>query len=517
MITFNDAKKILDTLPIGYYLKTGNCIDVELSQGAPTSYADLAEKKIVIAFHNIAKAMPKHGNAEENIRCLLYHELSHIIATSDDMLRAIVADISLRPKEIIDDSLAKDLVNIVEDERIETMFSKTYYGVNFKRFVFNVNGLDYDNPVYPQSKTPKDIFYQAVRYHYGDPNFLDEIENLLRRFSVYYAESWTIDSIYDYGTKIFEMYVKYCVKNQKTNPNTPKSKTKKSDDQNLGNQNADTQNSGNQNADIQNTDTKNSDIQAPTNQPLEQRNLDSLLPDDFIEQVSTSVIETFVKKSFSKFTSGLSGVKEIVEKALRKYSNKSSAVNAYSGRINPRSIVSNPQDYRWFNKKNNGGSQKLFDKICLNIICDESGSFCLSEDTMNGMFRALEQVEKDHPEFEFNLVTISAGALRKDKSCRKIDCNGGSYLEYKQTKEVLDSLPRSNATIKNLVLMDGKFNLDGEVFSLFNSPNYKIVSDKENMAKLIAQAPLAKKHFCQNYAKEFKTVLLQTLEETFAY
>lgn len=506
MITFNDAKKILDTLPIGYYLKTGNCIDVELSAGTPTSYADLTDMKIVISFRNIIKAMPAHGNVEENIRCLLYHELSHIIATSEDMLRVIIADTSIRPKTI-DENLAKDLVNIFEDERIETMFSKTYYGVNFKRFVFNVNGLDYDNPVYPQAKTPKDIFYQAVRYHYGDPNFLDEIKELLRRYSMYFADLWDSDSIYAYGIKIFEMYIKYCVKNQTTKTNAPKPKTQKSDDQNLDNQNADTQN----------TDNKKSDIQAPTNQPLEQRNLDSLLSDDVVEQASASVIETFVKKSFSKFTSGLSGVKEIVEKALRKYSNKSSAVNAYSGRINPRSIISNPQDYRWFTKKNNGGSQKLFDKICLNIICDESGSFISSEDTMNGMFRALEQVEKDHPEFEFNLVTIGEGAQRKDKSSRRIDCQGNSRLEYKQTKEVLDSLPRSNATIKNLVLMDGKFSLDGEVFSLFNSPNYKIVSDKQNERKLIEQAPLAKKHFCRNYAKEFKTVLLQTLEETFAY
>lgn len=511
MITFNDAKKILDTLPIGYYLKTGNCIDVELSVGAPTSYADLIEKKIVIAFHNLVKAMPKHGDAEENIRCLLYHELSHIIATPDCMLHNIVHDPSIRAKTIINDDLAKDLINIFEDERIETMFSKTYYGVNFKRFVFNVNGLDYDNPVYPQPKAPIDIFYQAVRYHYGDPNFLDEIAGLLFRYRTHYSNLWTNSSISDYGEKIFQMYVKYCVKNQKFNTNTNKTNVQSPESQNAD------QGSNKQKTDKQTPNPQNPNTQNPDTQATEQRNLNSLLPDEFVEQASAILIADFVKGSFSKFTSGLSGVKEIVEKALRKYSNKSSAVNAYSGRINPRSIISNQQDYRWFTKKNNGGSQKLFDKICLNIICDESGSFCSSEDTMNGMFMALKQLEKDHPEFEFNLVTISQGAKRKEKTERKIDCNGGSSLEYKQTKEVLDSLPRSNATIKNLVLMDGKFHLDGEVFSLFNSPNYKIVSDMANERQLKEQAPLAKKHFCKNYAKEFKTVLLQTLEETFAY
>lgn len=502
MITFNDAKKILDTLPIGYYLKTGNCIDVELSVGAPTSYADITQKKIVIAFHNLVKAMPKHGDAEENIRCLLYHELSHIIATPDNMFRIILRDSNLRPTDIIDVSLAKDLVNIFEDERIETMFSKTYYGVNFKRFVFNINDLDYNNPVYPQPKAPIDIFYQAVRYHYGDPNFLDEIADLIRTYAKFHADWWSKQSLQDYGQKIFAMYVKYCAKNQKSKPET---------------QNSDSQNLDNQNSDPQKSDKQTTDIQAPTNQAPEQRNLDSLLSDDFVKEASATLIESFVKDHFSEFTSGLSGVKEIVEKALRKYSNKSSAINAYSGRINPRSIISNPQDYRWFTKKNNGGSQKLFDKICLNIICDESGSFRSSEDTMNGMFRALEQLEKDHPEFEFTLVTIAHGAFRKDKSSRRIDCHGGSSLEYKQTKEILDSLPRSNATIKNLVLMDGEFTLDGEVFSLFNSPNYKIVSDGENMMNLTKQAPLAKKHFCREYANEFKTILLQTLEETFAY
>ena len=497
MITFNDAKKILDTLPIGYYLKTGNCIGVELSYGAPTSYADLTDMKIVIAFHNIVKAMPKHGDVEENIRCLLYHELSHIIATSESMLRVISVDTSIRPKTI-DENLAKDLVNIFEDERIETMFSKTYYGVNFKRFVFNINGLDYSNPVYPQPNAPIDIFYQAVRYHYGDPQFLDEIAELIREYALFHANWWSNVSLKDYGRRIFEMYVKYCVKNnQKQNP--------------------DTQNPISQNSDIKTTNTPSPDTQNTDSQAPEQGNIDSLIPDEIIAQASANVIDAFIKDYFSDFTSGLSGVKEIVEKALRKYSNKSSAVNAYSGRINPRSIISNPQDYRWFTKKNNGGSQKLFDKICLNIICDESGSFISSEDTMNGMFRALEQVEKDHPEFEFNLVTIGEGAQRKDKSSRKIECVSGSSLEYKQVKAVLDSLPRSNATIKNLVLMDGKFSLDGEVFSLFNSPNYKIVSDKQNERKLKEQAPLAKKYFCRKYANEFKTILLQTLEETFAY
>lgn len=498
MITFTDAKKILDTLPIGYYLKTGNCIAVELSQNSSISYADLVKKKIVIAFHNLVKAMPKHGDAEENIRCLLYHELSHIIATPDNMFRIILRDSNLRPKDIINDSLAKDLVNIFEDERIETMFSKTYYGVNFKRFVFNINGLDYNNPVYPQAKEPKDIFYQAVRYHYGDPNFLDEIADLIREYAKFHATWWSSATLKDYGRRIFELYLKHCVKK-----NQPKNNQK---------QNPDTKASNSQNPNDQNSDTQTTDSQAP-----EQRNLDSLLSDDFVEQASAILIDRFVKDYFSEFTSGLSGVKEIVEKALRKYSNKSSAVNAYSGRINPRSMISNRQDYRWFSKKNNGGSQKLFDKICLNIICDESKSFRSSEDTMNGMFRALEQLEKDHPEFEFNLVTISHGARLKEKSARRIDCHGGSMLEYKQTKKVLDSLPRSNATIKNLVLMDGEFYLDGEVFSLFNSPNYKIVSDSENEKKLMEQAPLAKKHFCKRYANEFKTVLLQTLEETFAY
>ena len=502
MITFNEAKKILDTLPIGYYLKTGNCIDVELSPGASTSFADITQKKIVISFRNIQKAMPAHGNAEENIRCLLYHELSHIIATPDNMFRVILRDINLRPENIINESLAKDLVNIFEDERIETMFSKTYYGVNFKRFIFNINGLDYNNPVYPQPKAPIDIFYQAVRYHYGDPNFLDEIADLIRLYGKFHIDCRSHVALKDYGQKIFEMYIKYCAKDQ------PKNDQK---------QNPDTKNPDDQNSDIQTTDTKAPDTQTTDSQASEQRNLDSLLPDDFIKQASASFIEGFVKDYFSEFTSGLSGVKEIVEKALRKYSNKSSAVNAYSGRINPRSVISNRQDYRWFTKKNNGGSQKLFDKICLNIICDESGSFRSSEDTMNGMFRALEQLEKDHPEFEFTLVTISRGAFRKDKSSRRIDCHGGSNLEYNQTKAVLDSLPRSNATIKNLVLMDGEFALDGEVFSLFNSPNYKIVSDSENERKLMEQAPLAKKHICTKYASEFKTLLLQTLEETFAY
>src|SRR5690554_5424089 len=114
-ITKERAQSILQTLPVGYYLKRN--IDVELSETASTSYIDLQTERITIAMNNFHKAhkfVVSDEQLEETVRAILYHELSHALLT---------------PKKL----RITNRMNVFEDERIETLLKNFYINVDFKQ------------------------------------------------------------------------------------------------------------------------------------------------------------------------------------------------------------------------------------------------------------------------------------------------------------------------------------------------------------------------------------------------
>ena len=129
VVTFNEVQSVLDTLPIGYYL--GRNLDVKLSD-EDTCY-DPMNDIVYISFPQIFKRL---YNVETNVdieyilRHLLYHEVSHALLT---------------PKEMT----ISDVVNIVEDQRIETVMKDFYMKVDFEEFCKFFN--DYTPGQQPQS------------------------------------------------------------------------------------------------------------------------------------------------------------------------------------------------------------------------------------------------------------------------------------------------------------------------------------------------------------------------------
>ena len=81
---FEKVSRIMRTLPVGYYL--GHKIDVRLDPGQ-NSYYDPMHYCIVVGF----KMLPLDGlsetdpHAEEIVRGVLYHEISHAILTPKNM------------------------------------------------------------------------------------------------------------------------------------------------------------------------------------------------------------------------------------------------------------------------------------------------------------------------------------------------------------------------------------------------------------------------------------------------
>ena len=89
------VEQILKTLPIGYYC--GRDIDVELSD-SDTTCINLVEDKIQISYptiSDVAKTLANDSNIENDIRCLLYHEVSHAILTP----KSLRTEMALKARE----------------------------------------------------------------------------------------------------------------------------------------------------------------------------------------------------------------------------------------------------------------------------------------------------------------------------------------------------------------------------------------------------------------------------------
>ena len=147
-LTFGECKKILDTLPLGYYC--GRRIAVELDKEEATSFYSPAEDKIVVSLPIIQKGLESVTNEAEKetaIRSMLYHEVSHAILTPIKIFDYI------RGEE------GRYVFNVFEDERIETVLNDYYMDVNFKQQLFNIMGETPNVDV----NDPRSVFYSVVR------------------------------------------------------------------------------------------------------------------------------------------------------------------------------------------------------------------------------------------------------------------------------------------------------------------------------------------------------------------
>ncbi len=478
-ISKSAVQKVLDTLPIGYYLGISNKVDVQLDENAATSYADLLNKKIVIAYNNV-KTIRDDCNLslEQIVRTLLYHELSHIILTPDRLLHA------LNKKQ-------QKIVNAFEDERIERIMQDYYINVDFKKFVFAINNVDATN--IPKPKSPFEEYYQLVRFGYGTKEKIDAFLQLMRNWENI-TSLWAGGEFYP--KEILRFYKKYFenVENDQSPEETENNQSSVEKESNQSSMEKEKQSDSGE---------EKSFVQSNIFVGFGQRSL---------TQNKFSLEQSF--STFSKDNSYLPKLENIFHKAFKKQAQRSGSLNAYSGKINPRDT--SRSDYKWFIRPDANGSQKRFDKVHLSMIVDDSSSFAKSREAINNMLSALAQLERNHPEFSFDLIKIGTYSQIAPKNERSVKCASGSivsktlFKHYNQTQ-------KANCTNINLCVMDGEFIVDDYAFKAFNHPNVTVISDPENEIKLNAQAPLARKIYIDgNYAERLISEVFSALERLIA-
>ena len=177
-VTFEEVSRMFDTLPISFY--SGRGIPHELSRESMSTSYDIYKDKIVVSFPTIQRMLKDvpAGNIQYSvIRGLLYHEVAHAILT---------------PTAIVETEENKEhhrVLNVFEDERIETLLKNYFLEVNFRRNIVLLNNYKGE-----EARTAFSAFYNLVRFHKGETKWLTRLMNIIMeyRYLSANADEWKV-------------------------------------------------------------------------------------------------------------------------------------------------------------------------------------------------------------------------------------------------------------------------------------------------------------------------------------
>lgn len=538
-VSLGYCQDVLKTLPVGYYL--GHPVAVRLDPAGDSTYIELDCERVTVSFQNIAAACdsaPDSYDRESIIRSLFYHEISHAIMTPAKLMEyiskpsfrdtiikkfALTLPTSSRKnaKRILNsyaippENLAyimshlRDIVNIFEDERIETILSSYYMNVDFRRLVVLLNG----DPKDIYDRDPMGRFFAIVRYRYGDQTLAEEVQKLIKANRVLdndgdlYMCSNYIRSI------VWLMHqVMQTMPRQSAQDKTPEQSAQ-------GNSPSKSQQSDNDSS------SKNPGQPAQDEpQPLSDEEITQIVKESepFKEDFNSVSDMLKIKRKFQKRSTNPQAaaveakVNKILMSALNKQKNQSSGSYGYAGRIDPRAVTN--RDYRWFAKKNQGSAAKRFSKVRFNLFVDSSRSFCSSQAAVNALICALKKIESDNHDFSVRVAHCGDGTQLTTPDDPYVKCANCSFLSA-DTKDKYNSLQTPNATNVNIVVFDGLMRgiKNNSVYEAFNHPNCIIVTDDSNEQFIDVYAPQAKSVIVSdNYAGVFTDVVLSQVEKLLA-
>ena len=546
----------INKVPIGYYV--GRNVDVTIGDKDDT-YFDLVKGSIVISYPTIkdnARLIKTDADAEKSVRHLIFHELSHALLTP----RILHIDMVL---------------NVFEDERIESILKNYYLDTDFKAFVKKLNGFKNQPP-----ENEWDAWYQLVRYRRGPVYFLSRVHEIIDDYTHLDIAVSRIDteirsSIRNYEAEVNHLYEEFVKWYNQTNPSDLKiDKSLKDLMQNgEGNGQSDDKNSqqiqvgtGLSTVDNNQSDNNNKDDLEKALQKLLESLKDSKkdLPmevpkvDDkankFADVSSIEAIDvnegdyddlyTIIDDSDDK-AGGLwhrpgkddDKVKQKADKAVfdmidslisllkttRK--NNGSSIAAYSGVINPRNVIRD--DYKYFMQQNRKGHASVYSKMHLNMFIDCSASFKGNDEKVNTLLWALTKFERAVPDFSYDLISCGVGQKLRPKYNRTQSSYDGTVL----TDDIFDMFKKqqfTNAVNMNIVLYDGKVNhlhkykTTGKCiesnWEAFNDVNTVIIVDDSNEDAVNKFCPLAHKIISKDYVDELYkntySALLQLIRRT---
>ena len=545
----------INKVPIGYYV--GRNVDVTIGDKDDT-YFDLVKGSIVISYPTIkdnARLIKTDADAEKSVRHLIFHELSHALLTP----RILHIDMVL---------------NVFEDERIESILKNYYLDTDFKAFVKKLNGFKNQPP-----ENEWDAWYQLVRYRRGPVYFLSRVHEIIDDYTHLDIAVSRIDteirsSIRNYEAEVNHLYEEFVKWYNQTNPSDLKidkslkdlMQNGEGDGQSNDKNNQQTQmGTGLSNADNNQSDDNKDGLEKALQKLLESfkdSKKDSLMEvpkvDDkankFANVSSIEAIDvnegdyddlyTIIDDSDDKAgdlwhrpgkdddkakQKADKAVFDMIDslisllKTTRK--NNGSSIAAYSGVINPRNVIRD--DYKYFMQQNRKGHASVYSKMHLNMFIDCSASFKDNDEKVNTLLWALTKFERAVPDFSYDLISCGVGQKLRPKYNRTQSSYDGTVL----TDDIFDMFKKqqfTNAVNMNIVLYDGKVNhlhkykttgkrIESN-WEAFNDVNTVIIVDDSNEDAVNKFCPLAHKIISKDYVEELYkntyAALLQLIRRT---
>lgn len=504
--TFIEIENILKTLPVGYYI--GRNVPLKLTNENGSYYVPM-DDEAYISYPMLNNVMTKiesklnDENIERLTRTLTYHEISHAFIT---------------PKSLS----INNIVNVFEDERIESMCRNYYKGVDFKELLMLVN--DWDGKTEPAHDTPFSVWYSLVRYHLGKPHFLIKVAALLKKYRKLhrFSDYW---SSYNYKNEIMALYREVeedfiedeLKKQRKAEEEAKAADEEKQKNDNTGmSMNAGDDNDAEEPDEMNETEFNIVGQSEVSPEELREKQLEEQLnkmSDEELQELFeniTRAADEEVKKLFENSQVYVNpGVQErlaniiLTNKKVTK--SNASAINTYSGVFDPRSVIRD--DYKWFVQQNRQGNVKQFSKIKLNLFIDNSGSFHSNETIVNQLLFALKKLEQQEPNFTFDLITMNTRFELKKKNKRELHCGGGNDIPA-YSEGIIKKVQDRQSMNYNIVLFDGDAlsnpteGRSGKQFKRFNMPNTVMILEDSNRKYAETYCKGIKRIYTRRYATE---------------
>lgn len=491
-INFNECNAILSTLPVGYYC--GRRIPITLDAEADTSYYIPMEDVICISFPIIEKgvnALPDGSDLEKAVRSMLYHETSHAILTPQGLMNRW------------DDEITRNIMNVFEDERIETLLADFYMNVDFKAQLYNICG---------KPQPPKDAlaaFFNIVRYRVGPEEFVNRVATIINR----YKDTNAASRCDKYRRDISDLYtdIKKMFSTMPTSFMPPMADIKIAEESVNGSA------SQNGEGESESQDMASGEsVPAHGDAALEPSQIAKIL-----EQVFTPSANLPAQKreQVEKFEKAL----DVLFANFNKKTNGGNGINTYSGVFNPRAVVR--KDYRYFERSISSNGNNKFGSIHLNLVLDRSGSFWYNQDETNAILAILSKFERRNKNFSMDVFFIGEGMTKAETvKERTMRCGGGNNIPN-YAGEMFRNAQKPNTFNYNIVLFDGDALSDcygenlsqkSKRFKTFDRKQTYLITDSDNerylknkpytSAKVIVTNDY-NKELITNITRAFKTML----------
>lgn len=478
-ITFNEVDSIVRTLPIGLYAKRR--VPCELDAEAETSYYNPAEDTIVISYPIIADSLTPIKESEEYtketaVRSMVYHEVSHAILTPKGLINPYIGE------------RKRNVLNIFEDERIETLLRNFYLDVDFKKQVYYINGG------IKEPTNALEAFYNLVRFGIDFHGLLPRVKEIINNYSN--LSVINNENMSDYIWDIYDLYEaveNYFKSDEKNNNPMPLP--------DLSGMGIPSDINPSFTATMENSQENNEEGEVNREVTISTPNInigDIIKTDNFrdknIYDTLTAIINQFNFRN-----------------------NSGNGINSYSGILSPRNFVRD--DYRYFDKKVNTNGNNKFGTLHLNLMLDNSGSYCDNCDATNKIIQALIDIEKANKNFTFDVYFVAEYYVKAKNNTEKyINARGGNELR-KELFDIVRNAQKPNTYNYNIVMYDGIAYCDyreAKNFGAYNRNNLTIISDSSNKSKIEQYCPNANKIYVdKGYPEQISKIVVETLTKAF--